>query len=64
MVDGNFFGVLKSEMFYGQESTFQTSEEQITAIEEYICYYNNKRIKLKLKGLTPVQYRNQPEKVA
>ncbi|MCI6151750.1 MAG: integrase core domain-containing protein, partial [Fusobacterium perfoetens] len=29
------------------------------AIEEYIYYYNNKRIKIKLKGLTPVEYRNQ-----
>ena len=60
----SFFGVLKSEMFYGQENTFQTIEELITAIEEYIYYYNNKRIKLKRKGLTPVQYRNQSVKAA
>ena len=30
-----------------------------SAIEEYIDYYNNKIIKVKLKGLTPAQYRNQ-----
>ncbi|MDI5952450.1 IS3 family transposase, partial [Streptococcus equi subsp. zooepidemicus] len=29
------------------------------AISEYIDYYNNKRIKLTLKGLSPVQYRTQ-----
>ncbi len=31
----------------------------LQAIEEYIDYYNNKRIKVKLKGLTPAEYRNQ-----
>ncbi|MBC3882319.1 IS3 family transposase, partial [Undibacterium sp. LX40W] len=30
---------------------------------EYIHYYNHERIKLKLKGLSPVQYRNQPSYV-
>ena len=34
-------------------------EELKQAIEEYITYYNEKRIKVKLKGLTPLQYRNQ-----
>ncbi|MFA9274898.1 MAG: IS3 family transposase, partial [Candidatus Aquirickettsiella gammari] len=29
-------------------------------IKKYIQYYNHDRIKLKLKGLSPVQYRNQP----
>ncbi|MGN6773733.1 IS3 family transposase, partial [Rhizobium sp.] len=29
-------------------------------VEDYIRYYNNDRIKLKLKGLSPVQYRTQP----
>jgi len=49
----SFFCVLKSEMFYGQEKTFQTVEELITVIDAYI-YYNNERIRIKLKGLTPV----------
>ncbi|WP_153811096.1 IS3 family transposase, partial [Paraglaciecola mesophila] len=31
----------------------------IENIEEYIDYYNNERIKLKLKGLSPIQYRHQ-----
>lgn len=54
-----FFGILKSEMFYGQEDNYKSIEELALAIDEYIDYYNNKRIKIKLKGLTPVIYRNQ-----
>ena len=54
-----FFGLLKSEMYYGQEYKYKTIEKLGVAIEEYIDYYNHKRIKSKLKGLTPAQYRNQ-----
>ena len=53
----SFFGILKSEMFYGLESSYQTLDELERAITGYIFYYNNKRIKTKLKGLSPVQYR-------
>ncbi|MEZ7604764.1 IS3 family transposase [Streptococcus parasanguinis] len=55
----SFFGILKSEMFYGYEKTFQSLEQLEQAIVEYIDYYNNKRIKVKLKGLSPVQYRTK-----
>ena len=55
----SFFGIMKSEMFYGQENSYRDIEELKLAIEEYIDYYNNKRIKIKLKGLTPAKYRNQ-----
>lgn len=58
----NFFGLLKSEFFYLKN--FETIEEFITELEEYIYYYNNKRIKSKLKGLSPVQYRLQSFVVA
>ena len=54
-----FFGLLKSEMFYEQEEKYRTLEELKEAIEEYVYYYNNKRIKEKLKGLTPASYRSQ-----
>lgn len=54
-----FFGLMKNEMFYGHEDKYKTPEELIEAIKEYIYYYNNERIKLKLKGLSPVQYRIQ-----
>ncbi|MEX9839936.1 IS3 family transposase [Providencia rettgeri] len=53
----NFFGLLKSEMYHGHH--FQNADELIDKIDEYIEYYNSKRIKVKLKGLTPVEYRNQ-----
>lgn len=55
----NFFGRMKNEMFYGHEYEFNTLEELEIAMEEYIEYYNTQRITMKLKGLTPVQYRNQ-----
>ena len=53
----NFFGLLKTEMYY--KHSFHSVEHLINEIEIYIDYYNNKRIKSKLKGLSPVQYRIQ-----
>ena len=58
----NFFGLLKSEMYYRHK--FNSTEDLISAIKEYIDYYNNKRIKEKLKGLSPVQYRTKSIEVA
>lgn len=55
----SFFGILKSEMFYGFETSYQSLDELEQAITDYIFYYNNKRIKAKLKGLSPVQYRTK-----
>lgn len=53
----NFFSILKSEMFYNQK--FKSIEQLEYQIQQYIHYYNNDRIKLKLKGLSPVKYRTQ-----
>lgn len=58
----SFFGVLKSECFYGEE--FNSIDELEQTVKEYIHYYNHERIKVKLKGLSPVQYRTQSLKVA
>ena len=58
----NFFGILKSELFYLQ--AFDSLEDFIRELEEYIDYYNNQRIKCKLKGLSPVQYRIQSSQAA
>ena len=55
----SFFGILKSEMFYGYEKSFESLKQLEQAIVNYIDYYNNKRIKVKLKGLSPVQYRTK-----
>lgn len=51
----SFFGSMKSELLYAQK--FDTPEEFIKSLKEYIDYYNNKRIKNRLKGKSPVQYR-------
>ena len=51
----NFFGRLKVEMFYGEQ--FESVDDFILALDNYIHYYNNERISLKLKGMSPVQYR-------
>lgn len=58
----NFFGILKQEMYYGEK--LKTYDELKKEIEEYIVYYNNKRIKTKLAGLSPVQYRTQTSQTA
>ena len=55
----NFFGRMKNEMFYGHEYEFTSIKHLIQEIKDYIYYYNNERIQVKLKGLTPLQYRNQ-----
>ena len=55
----NFFGILKTEMFYDQEDKYKTLDDLIKAIDDYIYYYNYDRIKTKLKGLSPVNYRLQ-----
>ncbi|BDP92316.1 transposase [Enterococcus faecium] len=47
-----FFGVLKSEFFYREK--FRSIEIFQSKLNEYIRWYNNKRIKLKLNGLSPV----------
>ena len=54
----SFFAVLKSECFHLQK--FSSVDELQAALKHYIHYYNHDRIKLKLKGLSPVQYRTQP----
>ena len=53
----NFFGIMKSELLYPGKYT--SMEVFIKDLIEYIEYYNNERIKLRLKGMSPVQYRNQ-----
>lgn len=54
----SFFGTLKAEFFY--LNRFDSIEQLQAGIRQYIHYYNHHRIKIKLKGLSPVQYRTQP----
>ena len=51
----NFFGIMISELLYAEK--FESPEAFIKALNEYIDYYNNKRIKSRLNGKSPVQYR-------
>lgn len=53
----NFFGLLKSELLYLQR--FSSIEHFESELKNYIYYYNNHRIKAKLKGLSPVMFRTQ-----
>ena len=55
----NFFGILKTKMFYDLGDNYKTLYDLIKAIDDYIYYYNYDRIKVKLKGLSPVNYRLQ-----
>jgi len=58
----SFFGTLKSECLYLEK--FESIKELRNAIDEYIYCYNHERIKQKLKGLSPVEYRTQSQIVA
>ncbi len=51
-----FWGTLKSEMYYLRK--FDTYEELEQSIEEYIDFYNTKRLQKKLKSMTPLEYRS------
>jgi putative transposase len=53
----NFFGHFKSELMYLH--TFQTKEEVIQAVKQYIHFYNHDRLQVKLNSLSPVEYRAQ-----
>jgi transposase InsO family protein len=58
----NFFGLLKSELLYLQK--FDSVDHFIKELHDYIYYYNNFRIKVKLKGLSPVDFRTQSSNAA
>lgn len=58
----NFFGILKQEMYYGEELV--SYKELKSQIEKYISWYNHERAKEKLAGLSPVEYRTQSSQSA
>ena len=51
----NLFGILKQEMYYGVE--FKSYKQLRKEIESYIKWYNEDRIKTKLNGMSPIDYR-------
>ena len=58
----SFFGTLKSECFHGYK--FASIDDLEQTVIDYIHYYNHDRIKVKLKGLSPIEYRKQASKAA
>lgn len=58
----NFFGILKQEMYHGE--ALVSYKELESRIEKYIVWYNHVRIKAKLAGLSPVEYRIQTSQSA
>ncbi|MBS4208258.1 IS3 family transposase [Bacillus sp. FJAT-50079] len=58
----NFFGIMKQEMYYGK--VYRSFEELKQAVNDYIFYYNNERIKAKLAGMSPVEYRLHTSQLA
>ncbi|MDO4482694.1 MAG: IS3 family transposase [Bacillota bacterium] len=52
-----FFGRLKNEMFYGRSWSGVSLEQFMEKLDQYIHWYNEKRIKLSLGGMSPVEYR-------
>lgn len=59
-----FFSTLKKAIWFGRERSYMSPEELIAAIDEYIRWYNEERIQVKFKGLTPLQFRRQAFKMA
>ena len=53
----NFFGIMKQEMYYGR--IYNSFDELKEAIEKYIRYYNEKRIKASLGYQSPIEYREK-----
>ncbi len=52
----SFFHTMKAELYYDHH--YQTKQELIKSMKEWIVYYNQYRIRHKLKGKTPIEYRN------
>ena len=52
-----FFGRLKNEMFYGRSWHGVSLEHFMEILDNYIHWYNEKRIKISLDGMSPIEYR-------
>ena len=58
----NFFGILKTELLYLQE--FESVDHFLQELDAYMVYYNEKRMKTKLKNMIPVEYRTHVQQAA
>ena len=58
----NFFGIMKQEMYYGV--VYESFEVLKAVVDNYIYYYNHHRIKEKLTGMSPIEYRKQTSQLS
>lgn len=56
-----FFGRLKAVLLYPRDWRAATVEQFIKEVDSYIRWYNEKRIKISLGSLSPIEYRQSPE---
>ena len=59
-----FFATLKKAIWLGLEKKYKSVEDLFKSIDDYIKWYNEKRIQHKIKGLSPLQFRKQAFKIA
>lgn len=52
-----FFGRLKNELFYNRSWSIVTIQEFMDILDQYIHWYAEKKIKVSLGGMSPIQYR-------
>jgi transposase InsO family protein len=52
-----FWGIIKSEMYY--LNRFHTYEDLKQAVDNYMEFYNRRRLQIKLEGLSPMEFRTQ-----
>ena len=63
-VIGKFLWFTKKRIIHNLKKILKSVEDFIKELKSYIKYYNTKRIKIKLKGLSPVEYRTKSQLVA
>ncbi|WP_369810276.1 IS3 family transposase [Mycoplasma seminis] len=57
----SLFGTIKLEFFYPNKNNFTDLNNFVEKLFDYLDFYNNKRIKIRLKGKTPIEYRKDFE---
>ena len=59
VLERDFSATAPKQKWVTDITEFKTKEEIVDAVRDYLDYYDHRRIQLKLKGLSPIQYRKQ-----
>jgi len=59
-----FFGIIKNEMYYHRVWDGVSIEQFIGELDTYLRWYNEKRIKISLGAMSPLEYRRRTGLVA